>query len=47
MTTVLFVPPRYPEYIDSGEIEQIRTVVRDVFTHTAPDAVRPSLGACP
>jgi LCP family protein required for cell wall assembly len=47
MTTVLFVPPRYPEYIDSGEIEQIRTVVRDVFTHPAPDVVRPTLGPCP
>lgn len=47
MTTVLFVPPRYPEYLDSAEIAHIRSVVRGVFTHPAPDVVRPTLGRCP
>jgi LCP family protein required for cell wall assembly len=47
MTTVLFIPPRYPEYLDTAEIDHIRSVVRDVFTHPAPDVVRPALGRCP
>ena len=28
---VLFVPPRYPEYLSTAEIKQIRQTVRHVF----------------
>lgn len=38
VTTVLFVPSRYPSHLDSAEIARIRHVVRSVFDGPAPSA---------
>lgn len=49
VTTVLFVPSRYPSHLDSAEIARIRHVVRSVFDGPAPSAPAHTAGgaSCP
>jgi LCP family protein required for cell wall assembly len=44
---ILFVPPKYPEYLTAGEIAKIQKVVRNVFAVTPSPTLDPSASPAP